>query len=330
MRALTFVAHQQCQIHTIDVPEPANGESLIKIEAAGICGSDMHAWHGHDDRRQPPLILGHEVCGVVVEGKMKGQRVTANPRMTCGHCVSCQQGKENVCSNLRMIGMTQPGGMAEYLCIDDHCLIDVHDTPAKIAVLAEPLAVCLHGIHLLQRFNPQPLKQQTVLILGGGAIGILTAILLRHFGVNDISLSEPNPLRLETCQELLTCINPQQQPPPKQHYDAVFDAVGIKTTRQQAIDSVKSSSTVIHLGLQDGSGDMDARQMTLREIFFCGAFTYTMQEMIEAAQLLADDQFVQLLQQIDWLEYLPLDQGQQGFERIHNGTTAAGKVILLT
>ena len=91
---------------------------LLKIESVGICGSDMHAWHGHDERRVPPLVLGHEAVGIVLTGPLAGKRVAINPLMTCGDCDFCSSGDEHLCASRELIGMRVPGAFAEKLAID--------------------------------------------------------------------------------------------------------------------------------------------------------------------------------------------------------------------
>ena len=158
MQALYYVGPEQLELRDTEEPIMAAGESRVRIQATGICGSDLHAYHGHDSRRQPPLVLGHEAAGEVVEGAMAGKRVTMNPLIVCGDCDYCLEGRQNLCSNRTMIGMTRPGTFAETLTIPDHCLIELPDTlPAVTAALTEPAATALHGINQLEQVLSRPL-----------------------------------------------------------------------------------------------------------------------------------------------------------------------------
>ena len=96
MKALVYTAPKQVEYRDFDDPSPTNGELLVKISNVGICGSDMHAYLGHDDRRPAPLILGHEASGVIEEGEKKGERVVINPLVTCGECPHCLDGSSNL------------------------------------------------------------------------------------------------------------------------------------------------------------------------------------------------------------------------------------------
>ena len=144
MKALVYT--QPNEVQWQDQPEPtlAPEEVVLRIDAVGICGSDMHAYHGHDPRRLPGLVMGHEFCGTVVETASarvpKGRRVTGNPLITCGYCDYCVQGRNNLCSNRTMVGMTRPGAYAQYMSIPAASLVDIpQDMSAVTAALTEPL-----------------------------------------------------------------------------------------------------------------------------------------------------------------------------------------------
>ena len=129
MKALVYTQPNEMQILDRPYPDLVDGEVVLKIESVGICGSDMHAFHGHDPRRKPGLVLGHEFDGTIAEASTSsvspGQRVTGNPLITCGHCEYCLQGRNNLCANRTMVGMTRPGAFAEYMSIPASTLIAV-------------------------------------------------------------------------------------------------------------------------------------------------------------------------------------------------------------
>ena len=119
MKALVYTGTNEVTYREEPTPEPAAGEAKIRIEAVGICGSDMHAYHGEDARRIPPLILGHEGAGVVISGKHMGRRVVLNPLICCENCVDCRSGRSNLCADRKLIGMNFPGAFAEYITIQE-------------------------------------------------------------------------------------------------------------------------------------------------------------------------------------------------------------------
>ena len=153
MQALVYTDTQTLVYREEKNPTEKPGESILKIQASGICGSDMHAYHGHDERRIPPLILGHEVSGVIQNGKFKGKEVVLNPLITCGDCEYCKQGREHLCPERSILGMSKPikreGGLAEYVSIPDKNIYEIPKSlDTKEAAVAEPTAVALHAVLL--------------------------------------------------------------------------------------------------------------------------------------------------------------------------------------
>jgi threonine dehydrogenase-like Zn-dependent dehydrogenase len=188
MQSLVYTQPNEVQLQERAEPVLADGEVVLRIEAAGICGSDMHAYHGHDPRRKPGLVLGHEFAATVLQSATPlwqvGQRVTGNPLITCGRCDYCLQGRDNLCANRTMVGMSRPGAFAQQMSIPGQCLIALPDTLDTVAgALTEPAATALHAINLSMRALVRPLPECRVLVIGGGAIGMLSALLLKNYGV---------------------------------------------------------------------------------------------------------------------------------------------------
>ena len=183
MKALVYTDTLELQYRDEPDPVPGPGEALIKIEAVGICGSDMHAYHGHDERRVPPLILGHEAVGEVQTGPLKGRRVVLNPLMTCGICDHCQGGRSNLCAKRELIGMRLAGAFAQYIAIPERNLLDMpQDMDPVIASLTEPAATSLHAIFLAEKVLHRPLSECRALVLGGGSIGAFAGLILKDKG----------------------------------------------------------------------------------------------------------------------------------------------------
>ena len=118
MKALVYVGEKSLEYKMVLDPKLHDDDVLIKVESVGICGSDMHAFLGHDERRPAPLILGHEAAGLIVEGKNSGMKATVNPLISCGICSACIKGRNNICSERQLISMPpREGAFAEYLAI---------------------------------------------------------------------------------------------------------------------------------------------------------------------------------------------------------------------
>ena len=134
MKALVYTSVNEVTYRDEPSPEPARGEAKIFIDAVGICGSDMHAYHGEDARRVPPLILGHEASGVVVSGNLSGQSVVLNPLICCASCKDCVSGRSNLCADRKLIGMNYQGAFAEYITIQEHNLIPIPESMNPVPV----------------------------------------------------------------------------------------------------------------------------------------------------------------------------------------------------
>jgi alcohol dehydrogenase len=332
MKALVYTQPNEMQLMDRPKPVAAPGEVVLKIEAVGICGSDMHAFHGHDPRRKPGLVLGHEFVGSIeasaAAGFEPGTRFTGNPLIVCGTCEYCVQGRNNLCANRTMVGMTRPGAFAEFMSIPAASLVAMpQDMPAVAAALTEPAATAWHAVNLSMRALVRPLHECSALIIGGGAIGMTAALLLRHLGVSRLLVSELNPLRRRTIERHAGCetIDSRERPIPEAAFDYVIDAVGAKPTRAQAFGAVKPGGVIMHVGLQDWASEIDMRKLTLAEITLLGTYTYTTADLRATVDALHRGVFGDLA----WVERRPLQEGAQAFIDLDKGHSAAAKIVLL-
>ena len=331
MKALVYTNPNEVQLHDRPDPTLADGEVVLRIDAAGICGSDMHAYHGHDPRRKPGLVLGHEFAATVAQSASPlwqvGQRVTGNPLITCGRCDFCLQGRDNLCSHRMMVGMTRPGAFAQAMSIPGSCLIGLPDgLGAVAAALTEPAATALHAVNLSMKCLVRPLPECRVLVLGGGAIGMLAALLLRHHGVDQLDVAEVHEGRRASLAQHARCtvFDPRSTAPEENAFDYVIDAVGSAVTRKSALAAVKPGGVVMHIGLQDWASEIDMRKLTLAEITLLGTYTYTMADLRATVAALARGVFGDL----SWVARRPLADGAQAFQDLHHGRLAAAKVVL--
>jgi threonine dehydrogenase-like Zn-dependent dehydrogenase len=331
MQALVYTQPNEVQLQQRPEPELVDGEVVLRIDAAGICGSDMHAYHGHDPRRGPGLVLGHEFAATVLHSAspqwQAGQRVTGNPLITCGHCDPCLQGRDNLCENRSMVGMSRPGAFAEAMSIPGRCLIGLPDgLDAVSAALTEPAATALHAINLSMRALVRPLPECRVLVLGGGAIGMLAALLLRHYGVDALEVAEVNPLRRASVERHARCssFDPRERSAADNGFEYVIDAVGSAATRRAALAAVRPGGVVMHIGLQDWASEIDMRKLTLAEITLLGTYTYSQADLRATVAALARGAFGDL----SWVQTRPLAEGAAAFADLHAGRIAAAKVVL--
>ena len=327
MKALVYTAPNEVTYRDEPAPSRADGDVLIAIDAVGICGSDMHAYHGRDPRRVPPLILGHELVGRILEGPGTGRRATVNPLITCGACDYCREGRDNLCANRTMIGMTRAGGFAELMATAAASVIDIpQDMPTRSAALTEPAATALHAIAAASRALTRPLPEAGVVVLGGGAIGMLATLLLQHHGVRRIEVGETNAARRRVLAEATQAdvYDPQQRTPAADSADLVIDAVGAKATRAAALAAVKPGGVVVHVGLADWASEIDMRKLTLAEITLIGTYTYTTADLRATVRALYDGAFGDLA----WVDERPLADGAAAFRDLHEGRSGAAKILL--
>jgi threonine dehydrogenase-like Zn-dependent dehydrogenase len=325
MRALVYTGTQLSEIRDVPTPVCDRDQVVVDLAFCGICGSDMHAWHGHDERRVPPLVLGHEAVGVANDGPLQGQRVAINPLMACGACVSCLSGNEHLCAKRELIGMRVPGAFAEKVAIKAQNLTILPDDLSFVeAALAEPLACSVHAVRLaLQHADDD--RAATIVILGGGAIGLLAGKVFLAYGYHNIWIAEPNLLRRSMLEKLgnFNAYDPTKSNQCPQNVDMIIDAVGSGTTRRTASAMVRPGGVIVHIGLQDNLDGLDARRITLQEITFKGTYCYRNDDFAEALRLLHDG----AVSGSGWVDVRPLADGARAFQDIHNGT-APPKIIL--
>ena len=333
MHALVYTDTQKIEYREEKNPTEKQGESILKIQASGICGSDMHAYHGKDDRRIPPLILGHEVSGVIQNGKFKDKTVVLNPLISCEKCDYCKNGREHLCPERTMIGMSKPikreGGLAELVSVPEKNIYEVPKAlDTKEAALAEPTAVALHAVILAEQTLKKPLAESKVLVQGAGAIGLLCGLILsKDKNCKNIVLSDPNKKRLDECSKYLDAkfVNPTDKSIRENGFDLVMDSVGLEVSRQQAIHVVSPGGSIVQIGLTQPSGRFNFRKLTIQEITLIGTYCYTNNDFKNTLNLLTN----KTLGSLEWIEYRELKKGAEAFNEIHNGTCVAPKIILI-
>ena len=325
MDALVYSDVMHCEFTEYAKPESQDGQTLIDVSLCGICGSDMHAWHGHDSRRVPPLVLGHEVVGRAVDGPLAGQLVAVNPLLNCGDCTACQSGATHLCGQREMIGMRLPGGFAQYVSIrSDNITALSSSISLTNAALAEPLACVVHAMRLMTN-DYQASRTDRMVILGGGAIGLLAGLLAKHLGYQDIHIAEVNDMRRKMLDKVIgaNSYNPITTAPDAHSVPLVFDAVGTGRTRQASCELVSPGGMILHIGLQDNEAGFDTRYVTLQEVTFKGSYCYSRSDFAEAVSLLEAGHITA----DGWSDVRPLRVGQQAFMDIHEGN-APPKIIL--
>lgn len=326
MKALFYTGTQASEIRDTDAPDAAPGETLVDLAFCGICGSDMHAWHGKDARRVPPLILGHEAVGTALNGPHAGKPVAINPLISCQKCDFCQSGHPQLCAARELIGMRLPGAFAEQVVVPDRNVTEIDaGLSFSDAALAEPLAVAVRTVRVAIAHTADPAAR--IVILGGGAIGLLCALVLKAYGRPHIRIAEPNALRRQRLDglDIGESYDPVAMPAADSSADIVLDAVGSGITRMAASAIVRPGGIIVHVGLEDSEPGLDTRRFTLQDITFTGTYCYRPDDFAEALRLLTEG----AVSGAGWTEIRDLDAGAQAFLDIHEGH-APPKIILAT
>ena len=343
MPALVWLGPEEMSIRSVPLPELAPGEVLIETSAIGICGSELSGYLGKNSLRRPPLIMGHEAAGRIVQiGEQAtladgsvgavGTRVTFNPLVVCGVCDRCRAGRGNLCRQRQLIGAQRPGAFASYVAVPAaQCWSVPKNLSATAASLAEPLACAVRAVTLTHISTGEPL-----LILGAGPIGLFCLAYARAQGITDIIVSDMLPARLEIARQWgASAVVHARADDPVQSVQrlspggvaAVIDAVGATATRAQAVQSVVPGGRVVLIGLHDEESLLAANYLIRQEVAITGSFAYTSAEFGTAVAMLRAGQ---LQPQADWLEERPLAEGAAAFAELVRGAARATKIVLRT
>lgn len=326
MKALVYLGPEKVEYMDHEDPVVADDHVLVKVMASGICGSDMHGFLGHDERRPAPLILGHEAAGTIEGGEHDGERVTLNPLIACGRCASCKRDEIHLCVNRILLSMKpRHGTFAQFVAVPYANTVQIPEHVSfQKAALTEPLACGWHAVKLGEKALLTPLADASCLVIGGGAIGLGIALVLKAKGATNIIVAEPNEKRRSVLAGMdgFRVFDPADEKP--ESIDLVFDAVGYVGTRAEACRAVRPGGVIVHIGLGQSEGGIDVRRLTLQEISFIGTYCYTPQDFRDTAQAIFDG----VLGPLDWIDIRPLETGQQAFDDIRSGNASAPKIVL--
>ena len=340
MESLVWLGPREMEMQRTAIPEPHSGEVLIAVRVAGICGSELSGYLGQNSLRVPPLIMGHEAAGEVIQSTggtfvdgspaRSGVRVTFNPLVTCGDCDRCRVGLTNLCRQRQLIGAHRPGAFAQFVAVPAkqcHPLPDYFSE--TIASLTEPLACSLRAVK-----QAQVRPEQSLLILGAGPIGLFALIAAKAEGIQRVYVSDLSESRLAVARQWgasetihvqkRDVLNTIQEITPG-GVDTVIDAVGASSTRAQAVQAVVPGGNVVFIGLHDETSPLAANYVVRQEVTIRGSFSYDQSDFKRAFDLLTQG----LLQSgTDWLEERLLASGPTSFAELVDGQVAATKIVL--
>ena len=306
---------------------PRFGEVQLKVSHCGICGTDLHIFHGAmDSRVAMPQVLGHEMAGTVqqcgpgVDGFAAGDRVAVMPLKPCGDCPACQAGHSHICHHLKFLGIDTPGAFQSYWTVPSNTLHRLPDSLSlKHGALIEPLAVACHDVRLAQvKAGDQ------VVVLGGGPIGLLVALVAQQAGASVI-VSEINPYRVELARRLqMQVINPQESDLTRFVMDAtqgagadiVFEVSGSQAGAAVMSDLLRTRGLAVIVAIFAQAPKIDLFRFFWRELRLQGVRVYESQDFAAAIALAASGRLP-----LDELitDIRPLAELQSSFEALAKG-----------
>lgn len=295
-----MIAPGKIEFREIERPIPNEGEVLVKIKRIGICGSDIHVYHGKHPFTKYPVTQGHEVSGEIaelgegVEGFHVGQKVTIEPQVVCGKCYPCRHGKYNLCEELKVMGFQTTGTASEYFAVDQKKVTPLPDTMTfNQGCMIEPLAVTIHAA---RRFDE--IKGSKIAILGAGPIGILLAQSCKALGAESVLITDISDGRLALAKKcgadyiantkvedfndaMLNAFGPDKA-------DCIYDCAGNDTTMGQAIKYARKGSKIILVAVFAGMANVDLAVLNDHELDLDTTMMYRHEDYVEAIKLVSE------------------------------------------
>jgi L-iditol 2-dehydrogenase len=338
--ALTLKEYNRFVLEDVPTPSVAADSVLVAVKACGICGSDVHGMDGSTGRRKPPIIMGHEAAGVVVEAGPKavawepGARVTFDSTIYCGECEFCRQGQINLCNQRRVLGVScdeyrQNGALAQFVTVPQRVLYRLPNAlPFEHAALAEPLSIAFHALR-----RAAVKASDSVVVIGAGLIGLLLVQSLRRAGCKRILAVDLAQEKLALARTLGATASITSGPNALREImewtdghgaDAVFEAVGVPATVDLAVRSARKGGSVTLVGNVAPKVELPLQVCVTRELSIYGSCA-SAGEYPACIEALANGEIeaAPLLSAI-----APLAEGPQWFDRLYRKEPGLVKVIL--
>jgi L-iditol 2-dehydrogenase len=339
MKALVYYGSEDLRLEEIADLKPHPGEALIRVKACGICGSDVHGYLGITGRRIPPMVMGHEFSGQVVEvgegvtNIQVGDRAAVYPVVFCGDCEPCRQGNEHLCLNKKALGVLEcNGAMAEYVSVPAKLLFKLADhVTYDVGSMMEPLAVSCRGVS-----HAGDLAGKNVLVVGAGTIGLLATALVKMKNPARIFVSDVIDSRLVIAREMGATrgINPSRDNLTEiirnetgaSGVDVAFEAVGATPTVQQAMASLRDGGKAVWIGNSAKMININMHEIVTKELQVFGSFLYSLQEFGYVAGLLNEGKLK--IEPLISLKAPMMERGVELFAKLAKDPGSLIKVIL--
>ena len=327
MKAVVIEKPGNIAVKDVPVPSPRDDELLIEVKASGICGTDIHIFHG-EYLGSYPVIPGHEFAGVVKEVGSKvsrfkvGDHVAVEPNIACDNCPPCLSNRQNFCDNWNGVGVTLPGGMAQFVAAPVKAVFGIGDLPFTSGAFVEPLSCVLHGVQ-----KAGFTLADKVLIIGAGPIGtlLLKSILLE--GASEITTLDKNAARLELSRKsgatrTLSSLDEVAQ----DEYDVVVDATGVPALMERTLGFARYGGRVLLFGVPPSGSriSLDAFMIFRKGLAIHSSYT-SVRNSIQAVRLLQSGR-IDVGSLVS--HQLPLERFRDGIALIEEGKEGVQKVIM--
>lgn len=335
MKACLLKTWENMGIANLEKPVANAGEAVIKMKYAGVCGSDITVYSGKHPTATVPVVVGHEILGVIEEindgGEFKiGDRVTVNPLISCGKCEACKSGNSHVCRSLKLLGIHENGGYAEYTKASVDKLVKIPDSLSdRLAALSEPFAV---GAHVTSRAGIKP--GDRTLVIGAGPIGIVVALCAVERGA-DVYISEVNENRLALAEKLgIKGINPAKcdiyakisEITNGVGFDEVIEASGSKPGILMTTEACRIRGTIVPMALSGAPVEFILGKVSFKEQSVIGSRVYTAEHFREGVKMLAKIASEKAINPLV-SDILPLEKAQTAIDMMKTGKNN-GKILI--
>ncbi|HUZ81406.1 MAG TPA: alcohol dehydrogenase catalytic domain-containing protein [Gaiellaceae bacterium] len=297
-RVAVLVEPTRFEVRSVGVPVPRDDEVVVRVDECGICGSDLKMYAGTHAFMRPPIVMGHEISGIVAAagaaaGFEPGTPVTVFPPVGCGACFHCRTGHEQLCASMEFFGGQRAGGLADFIVAPRSHVLPIPSTvPSALRVLIEPLAVAVHGVT-----RGAPEKHERAVVIGAGAIGLFSALVLRQRGLEEIVVVEIDPRRLRRAEELgfavvdagredtgdaiARLVRPEGA-------DCVFECAGSQQTIATALEIARKGGRAVVVGNAPATIELDGLALQRGDRSLIGVLMYDLSDFGTAMNYLAD------------------------------------------
>jgi 2-desacetyl-2-hydroxyethyl bacteriochlorophyllide A dehydrogenase len=297
MRQAIMTSPGKIELHDVPSPSPGKGEVLIRIQRIGVCGSDVHVWHGKHPYTSYPVVQGHEFSAVVenigknVRGIQVGIKVTATTQVVCGECNPCKRGDYHICDTLKVQGFQVPGVAQDFFVTKAEQLVPLPDSFSfEQGALVEPISVAVHGV---ARVNN--IVGKNVVVFGAGPIGNLVGQVAQAEGAY-VLITDISDYRLEIAQKcrLKNTFNSKNKSLKdevnnvfgKKGFDVAFECVGTEATMTDTIENIQKGGTIVVVGVFAMKSRINLGFVQDRELILMGTLMYKFEDYIRSVELI--------------------------------------------